>query len=278
MRTRNHGAQQAKDKVEVYVTGVLSDSIADVQYKKLLDEKVGSLLGIKTTQVAREGEIVEQHRNRIHRIMSENPNERDICLEIFVEPKAVDQLRNIKLAAYTEEKLKSIDEYYSTKDFAACNLTRLPANNKVQLYRRLLDIFNRDLPPTCTPLKAYDLTLKQAWYDENEGVSVPDEIWRYYTQGRKTCKGKPANRKGLIECIVTLSKELFGKRFVEKTETRKEGAKKVYNYKTNKALLGMAVKLMSWTDRLDDIDAEFARLYGPFQTLWPHSHTERNAL
>ena len=69
MRTRNHGAQQAKDKVEVYVTGVLSDSIADVQYKKLLDEKVGSLLGIKTTQVAREGEIVEQHRNRIHRIM-----------------------------------------------------------------------------------------------------------------------------------------------------------------------------------------------------------------
>ena len=81
-----------------------------------------------------------------------------------------------------------------------------------------------------------------------------------------------------MECIFTLSKELFGKRFVEKTETRKEGAKKVYNYKTNEALLNMAVKLMSWTDRLDDIDAEFARLYGPFQTLWPHSHTERNAL
>ena len=111
---------------EAYFTGVLSDSIADVQCKKLLDGKVGSLLGIKTTQVAREYEMVEQHRDRIHHFVSENPNEREICLEIFVEPKAVDQLRNIKLAAYTEEKLKSIDEYYSTRDFAACNLTRLP--------------------------------------------------------------------------------------------------------------------------------------------------------
>ena len=120
-------------------------------------------------------------------------------------------------------------------------------------------------------MKTYYLTLKQALYDENERVSVPDEIWRYYTQGRKTCKGKPANRKGLMECIFTLSKELFGKRFVEKTETCKQGAKKVYNYKTNEALLNMAVKLMSWTDRLDDIDAEFARLHGPFQTLGPLS-------
>ena len=256
--------QQAKDKVEAYFTGMLSDSTVDVQCKKLLNEKVGSLLGIKTTQVAREYEMVEQHRDRIHRFVSENPNEREICLEIFVAPKAVDQLRNLKLAAYTDEKLKSIDEYYSTRDFAACNLTRLPAHNKVQLLRRLLDIFNSDLPPTCTPLKTYDLTLKQALYDENERVSVPDEIWRYYTQGRKTCKGKPANRKGLIECIVTLSKELFGKRFVEKIKTRKrsQSGKQVYNYKTNTVLLNIAIKLMTWQDRQEDIDPEFARLYG----------------
>ena len=26
-------------------------------------------------------------------------------------------------------------------------------------------------------MKTYDLTLKQALYDENERVSVPDEIW-----------------------------------------------------------------------------------------------------
>ena len=259
--------QQAKDKVEAYFTGVLSDSIADVQWKKLLDEKVGSLLGIKTTQVARdmrEHEIVEQHRDRIRRIMAENHIKREICLELFVEPKAVDQLRNIKLAAYTEEKLKSIDEYYSTRDFAACNLTRLPAHNKVQLLRRLLDIFNRDLPPACTPLKAYDLTLKQALYDENEGVSVPDEIWQSYTQGRRTCKGKPTDRRSLIECIATLSKELFGKRFVEKIKTRKrsQSGKQVYNYKTNTVLLDIAIKLMTWQDRGEDIDSEFARLYG----------------
>ena len=183
---------------------------------------------------------------------------------IFVEPKAVDQLRNINLAAYTDEKLKSIDEYYSTRDFAACNLTRLPAHNKVQLLRRLLDIFNRDLPPACTPLKAYDLTLKQALYDENEGVSVPDEIWQSYTQGRRTCKDKPTDRRSLIECIATLSKELFGKRFVEKIKTRKrsQSGKQVYNYKTNTVLLDIAIKLMTWQDRGEDIDSEFARLYG----------------
>ena len=114
-------------------------------------------------------------------------------------------------------------------------------------------------------MKTYDLTLKQALYDENEGVSVPDEIWQSYTQGRRTCKGKPTDRRSLIECIATLSKELFGKRFVEKIKTRKRsqsGGKQVYNYKTNTVLLNIAIKLMTWQDKREDIDPEFARLYG----------------
>ena len=112
--------------------------------------------------------------------------------------------------------------------------------------------------------QAYDLTLKQALYDENEGVSVPDEIWQSYTQGRRTCKDKPTDRRSLIECIATLSKELFGKRFVEKIKTRKrsQSGKQVYNYKTNTVLLNIAIKLMTWQDRQEDIDPEFARLYG----------------
>ena len=67
-----------------------------------------------------------------------------------------------------------------------------------------------------------------------------------------------------MECIATLSKELFGKRFVEKTRThkRRQGEKKVYNYKTNTALLNIAIKLLAWQDRREDIDPEFARLYG----------------
>ena len=73
-----------------------------------------------------------------------------------------------------------------------------------------------------------------------------------------------------MECIATLSNELFGKRFVEKTKTCKKGAKKnVYNYKTNKALLSIAINLMNWTHGQGGIDDEFARLYGPLPSFRP---------
>ena len=116
------------------------------------------------------------------------------------------------------------------------------------------------------PLKAYDLTLKQCSYDEDERISVSDDIWRLYLQGRRTCKVKPTNRRGLMQCIAALAKELFGKRFLEKTETckRGKGVKKMYNYKTNTAILNIAMKIMAWQDRQEDIDPEFARLYGPY--------------
>ena len=73
-----------------------------------------------------------------------------------------------------------------------------------------------------------------------------------------------------MECIATLSNELFGKRFVEKTKTCKKGAKKnVYNYKINKALLSIAINLMNWTHRQGGIDDEFARLYAPLPSFRP---------
>ena len=229
--------------------------------------KVGSLLGIKTTQVAREYEMVEQHRNRIHEFISEHPNERQACLEVFTEPHGVSHLRNIRYAVYTDEKLSSIDKAYSTTDFDVCNLTRLPAINKAQLLRRLLDVFNCGRPLDCTVLKAYDLTLKQCSYDEDESISVSDDIWRLFLQGRRTCKAKPINRRGLMQCIAALTKELFGKRFLEKTETckRRKGVKnKMYNYKTSTAILNIAMKIMAWQDRQEDIDPEFTRLYGTY--------------
>ena len=75
-----------------------------------------------------------------------------------------------------------------------------------------------------------------------------------------------------FNCIAALAKELFGKRFLEKTETckRRKGVKKMYNYKTAKtntailAILNIAMKIMAWQDRQEDIDPEFARLYGPY--------------
>ena len=44
----------------------------------------------------------------------------------------------------------------------------------------------------------------------------------------------------------------------------------MYNYKTAKtntailAILNIAMKIMAWQDRQEDIDPEFARLYGPY--------------
>ena len=69
-----------------------------------------------------------------------------------------------------------------------------------------------------------------------------------------------------FNCIAALAKELFGKRFLEKTETckRGKGVKKMYNYKTNTAILNIAMRMMAWQDRQEDIDPEFARLYGPY--------------
>ena len=258
--------QQTKSKVEAYFSGELTDSIEDIRCKKLLDEKVGSLIGMSTTEVARGIERVEQHRNRIHDFISENPSERQACLEVFTEPHGVSHLWNIRYAVYTDEKLSSIDKAYTTRDFDVCNLVRLPVNNKAQLLRRLLDVFNCGRPPDCMPLKAYDLTLKQCSYDEDERISVSDDIWRLYLQGRRTCKVKPTNRRGLMQCIAALAKELFGKRFLEKTETCKRGkrVKKMYNYKTNTAILNIAMRIMAWQDRQEDIDPEFARLYGPY--------------
>ena len=65
------------------------------------------------------------------------------------------------------------------------------------------------------------------------------------------------------QCITTLARELFGGRFVEKTETRKKGKKKMYNYKTDETAIKVATKLMKWTYTRDEIDPEFARRYEP---------------
>ena len=70
-----------------------------------------------------------------------------------------------------------------------------------------------------------------------------------------------------MDCIVTLSKELFGNKYVEKKKTRarqKEETKNVYNYTTNKTVIRVAVKIMCWKDCTEsDIESEFAELYLP---------------
>jgi hypothetical protein len=255
--------QQAEAKVEAYFEGQLSDSLEDKQQKELLDCKVGVLRGMNVCDIQRQVEWaeVEWWRNQIRIFMADNPSERQVCLEVFTNSQGVRHLRNIKYAAYRDEALRLLDEKTMAQDFSECNLNSATSN--AQLLRRLLAVFNHGLPPS-SHLKAYDLTLKQASYDENEKVHVQDEIWQHYTQGRRTRKNRPTSRKGLMECIITLSKELFGKKIIEKAQTSKKGeTNRVYNYNTNTALFKVAIGLMSWAEcTQDDIEPDFARRYG----------------
>ena len=231
-------------------------------------------MSVVDIQKNKERAEIEYWRKKIGTLMVDNPDDQQVYLDIFSESQGVNRLRNIKYAAYTDAKLLWMDEMARTKDFADCNLINTQANHnqhtKAQLLRRLLDIFNSDLPPECTPLKAIDLTLKQASYDESKSIDVPEAIWQYYMHGRRTRgkqKNKPKDRRGLMDCIVTLSKELFGNKYVEKKKTRarqKEETKNVYNYTTNKTVIRVAVKIMCWKDCTEyDIEPEFARLYHP---------------
>jgi len=259
-------AQRTRDRVDAYFKGHLRDSREDLQLKEYLDLKVGTLRGMRVIDIQKRVEWaeIEYQRKEIATYMNDNPMDRRAYLDVFSEHRGVSFLLNIKYAAFTDQKLLEQQTREMTKDFAECSLHSILS--KARLYRSLLDIFNRDLPPQCAPLKPYDLTLKQTSYDEMDEIEVPDVIWQHYTHGRrirKRCKDRPTNRRDVMQCITTLARELFGGRFVEKTETRKKGGKKGYNYKTNETAIKIATKIMKWTYTRDEIDPEFARRYEP---------------
>jgi hypothetical protein len=214
--------QQAEAKVKAYFEERLSDSSEDKHQKGLLDCKVGLLRGMSVVDIQKNKEWaeIEYWRKKIDTLMVDNPDDQQVYLDIFSESQGVNRLRNIKYAAYTDAKLLWMDEMARTKDFADCNLINTQANHnqhtKAQLLRRLLDIFNSDLPPECTPLKAFDLTLKQASYDESKSIDVPEAIWQYYMHGRRT-RGKQHTIEG------TFRKQICGK---EKNKSTPDGRNK----------------------------------------------------
>jgi hypothetical protein len=272
--------QQTEARVKAYFEGRLSNSDEDKHQKGLLDCKVGLLRGISCVDIQnnKEWAEIEYWRKKIGTLMVDNPDDQQVYLDVFSEPQGVNRLRNIKYAAYTDAKLLRMDEMAMKKDFADCSLINTQANHnqhiKAQLLRRLLDIFNSGLPEECdsecTHLKAFDLTLKQASYDESGRIYVPEPLWKSYMHGRRTRgkqKYKPENRRDLMACIVTLSKELFGNKYVVKTKTRarqKGETKNVYNYTANKTVIRVAVEIMCWKNCTEsDIESEFAELYLP---------------
>ena len=110
------------------------------------------------------------------------------------------------------------------------------------------------LPTLC--LKSYDLTLKQASYDENESIRVPDAVWarlQHTLLKMRRPRPRPVTRRSLMDCIFILSVELLGKHFTTRKKTRKraltalkeDATQNVYNYETDQVALGLVIKLMA---------------------------------
>ena len=144
----------------------------------------------------------------------------------------------------------------------------------MQRLRQLIAAFNRDMLPTLS-LKSYDLTLKQASYDENERSEISDLVWgklQHTLLKMRRPRPRPVTRRSLMDCIFILSVDLFGEHFTTKKKTRKRASKKcgtenVYNYETDRVAMGQVIKLMvvSRLTKMCDIEPELVGRYDLLQ-------------
>ena len=214
------------------------------------------------------------------RQMDANPDYRQLYLRLLTDPHAIRHYLNLKLVISTDEKLQANTERNIENDFCICTLES--SNSRVQLLRRLVAAFNRDMLPTLW-LKSYDLTLKQASYDESESIRVPDEVWgrlQHVLVKMRRPRPRPVTRRSLMDCIFILSVELFGKHFTTRKKTRKraltalkkDATQNVYNYETDQVALGLVIKLMvvSLRNKMCDIEPELVCRYDLLK--WQQEH------
>ena len=209
--------------------------------------------------------------------MDANPNHRQLYLRLFTDSQTVRHYLNLKLAISTDEKLQANAERNFENDFGICTLES--SNSRVQLLRQLIAAFNHDMLPTLW-LKSYDLTLKQASYDENEHSEISDEVWgrlQHTLMKMRRPRPRPVTRRSLMDCIFILSQDLFGKHLTTRKKTRKRALKdcmtqNVYNYETDQVALGLVIKVMLVSHRIKTCDIE-PELVGRYDLLqWQHDH------
>jgi hypothetical protein len=237
------------------------------QRKKRCEETVATLLGIKTSEMAANWDEIEDMRIKMWRQMDDNPGHQELYLRLFTNPQAVRHYLNLKLAISTDERLQAHAESNVGTDFRICTLAH--SNSHVQLLRQLITAFNHEMLPPLQ-LKSYNLTLKQAEYDENESIEIPDEVWgklQHVLGKMRRPRPRPEKRRSLMDCIYVLSEHLFGKHFTSRKRTEKAsngGApRNVYNYETDQVALGLVIKLMTVSHRtkLSDIEPELVYRY-----------------
>jgi len=230
--------------------------------KSVFEKRLAAVKGIKHSEIPTHTEHLEILRNRLFDSIQANPGNRQIIVDVFTDSIAFEHNMNLMRTVYTDEKLREIDIVNNRKDFSLNNLTNV--NSKVQLMRRMIRRFNRNMPSEAQ-LKLYDLTLKQSTYDEDDELKISDDMWNYYKfLHKRSTKLRPRTRKALMTCIFGLSQELFGKKFTKKTKTNKaaDKSKNHYNYTTDEGVLKICIEMADWSRRpLDDINPEIVQRY-----------------
>jgi hypothetical protein len=258
---------QAKtEAAEKYLESNPCDS-SEEEHIRVHQRILAAMLGIKETERAKHWQEIDDMRHYLYRQMKANPDHAHVYLRLFTDPRTVRHYLNLKLAISTDERLQTYAERNAENDYRICTLHSI--NSRVQLLRQLIAAFNHEMLPTLC-LKSYDLTLKQACYDEGECIEVPDEVWAKLQPALKRMRRpreRPANRRDLMDCIYILSQDLFGKHFTtrKKTEKASKGApRNVYNYLTDQAALRLTIELLavfSQDTALRDIEPEIVRKY-----------------
>ena len=95
-----------------------------------------------------------------------------------------------------------------------------------------------------------------------EASDAAAQAWMCYRHHKRTQKTKkPQTRKELMMCIFFLAKELCGGRFIQRSETSKQG-KKCFNFHTTKRAVDTTIELINWRERdLGDIEQEVVQKY-----------------
>ena len=265
----DHRSAQAKEEVaERYLGGQLGNSREEQQRRRRCEEIMAALIGLRTTEIESHWGEIEHMRIKMGREMDANPDYRQLYLRMFTDSQTVRHYLNLKLAISTDKKLQANAERNFENDFGICTLQG--RNSRVQLLRQLIAAFNRDMLPTLW-LKSYDLTLKQASYDENEHSEISDEVWgrlQHTLLEMRRPRPRPVTRRSLMDCIFILSQDLFGKHLTTKKKTRKRGLKEcvaqtMYNYETDQVALRLVIKLvtMSYCTKMRDIEQELVDRY-----------------
>jgi len=238
--------EEKNEKFTRYLEGYLSE--AESNFEECLYRR------LKDLQISQE---------KLQGLIQAHPEHQKRIIEVCTDAKTFEGNRNLGLALRNDDGLRKDYEHSGT-----CNYDMSRQHTpiaKCLLLREMLSIMNHGMSKK---LKSYDLTLCQADYDEKERIEVPDNVWETYkhyhknkNRGRTGEESKPQTRKEWMMSIYFLAKDLFGNRFIKRSETSKQGVK-CYNFTTDKMVVDVAIALMNWSRRnLDDFHHEIVQGY-----------------